>query len=107
MMIELEEVTHQRIDPSEIRANFTIRSLCDALARKASQKQELITKVKSGSGVPLFLCHGDFCGWGMYGFRLADLLQGDSPVYLLHSMIDVAKGVETIEEMAARYLPHI
>jgi len=67
----------------------------------------VMSRVKTGPGTPLFLCHGDFCGWGFYGFRLAELMKGSGPVYLLHSMIDVAEGVETIEEMVQRYLPHI
>ena len=66
-----------------------------------------MTKVKSGQGHALFLCHGDYCGWGFYAFRLSERLKGDGPVYLLHSLLDSAKGIETIEEMTHRYLPHI
>lgn len=107
MLLELEEMTHQRIAPSEVRAQLTIRQLSEVLAGAAAAKQEVITKVRSGEGTPLFLCHGDYSGWGFYAFRLAELLKGDGPVYLLHSILDRATGVETIEEMARLYLPHI
>ena len=66
-----------------------------------------MTKVRAGQGTPLFLCHGDFCGWGFYAFRLSEMLKGDGPVYLLHSLLDGAKGIETIEDMASRYLPDV
>jgi thioesterase domain-containing protein len=66
-----------------------------------------MTKVKPGLGTPLFLCHGDFCGWGFYGFRLSEMLKGDGPVYLLHSLLDGSKGIETIEDMTSRYLADV
>jgi oxalate---CoA ligase len=107
MLLELEETTHHRIAPSDVRAQLTIRQLCETLASAAAAKREVLTRVKSGQGTPLFLCHGDFCGWGFYAFRLAELLQGDGPVYLLHSVLDSTMGIDTIEEMARRYLPDI
>ena len=107
MLLEVEEVTHHRISPSDIRAQLTIRLLCDRLAGAAAARDEAMTKVRSGTGTPLFLCHGDFCGWGFYGFRLSEMLEGEGPVYLLHSLLDGAKGIETIEDMAARYLADV
>jgi acyl-CoA synthetase (AMP-forming)/AMP-acid ligase II/thioesterase domain-containing protein len=107
MLLEIEEITRYRIAPSEVRAQLTIRQLSETLAGAAAAKQELITKVKGGTGTPLFICHGDFCGWGFYAFRLAELLKGDGPIYLLHSILDEAKGIDTIEEMARLYLPHV
>ncbi len=107
MLLELEEITRHRIAPSEVRAQLTIRQLAESLAAAAAAKREVMTRVKAGEGMPLFLCHGDFCGWGFYGFRLAELLKGSGPVYLLHSMLDAAEGIETIEEMVRRYLPQI
>src|SRR6266550_786501 len=74
------------------------------LAGVAAAKQEVVIRVKSGRGTPLLLCHGDFCGWGFYGFRLAELLKDSGPVYLLHSVLDPAAGSETIEETVRRYL---
>jgi acyl-CoA synthetase (AMP-forming)/AMP-acid ligase II/acyl carrier protein len=107
MLLELEELTRHRIAPSDVRAQLTIRQLCGTLANAAAEKCELLTRVKPGLGTPLFVCHGDFCGWGFYAFRLAELLKGDGPVYLLHSVLDSAREMETIEDMVGRYLPHI
>lgn len=107
MLLELEETTRHRINPSDVRAQLTIRLLCDTLAGAAAAKEEVMTQVRSGNGTPLFLCHGDYCGWGFYAFRLSERLLGDGPVYLLHSLIDSAKGIETIEEMTRRYLADV
>jgi acyl-CoA synthetase (AMP-forming)/AMP-acid ligase II/thioesterase domain-containing protein/acyl carrier protein len=104
MLLEVEETTHHRINPSDIRAQLTIRVLCDRLAGAAAARDEAMTKVRAGEGTPLFLCHGDFCGWGFYGFRLSEMLEGKGPVYLLHSLLDGAKGIETIEDLASLYL---
>jgi acyl-CoA synthetase (AMP-forming)/AMP-acid ligase II/thioesterase domain-containing protein/acyl carrier protein len=108
MLLELEEMTRQRIAPSDVRAQLTIRLLSETLAREtAAAKVEVMTKVKSGQGTPLFLCHGDYIGRGFYAFRLSEKLKGDGPVYLLHSLLDTPEGIETIEEMTRRYLPHV
>jgi acyl-CoA synthetase (AMP-forming)/AMP-acid ligase II/thioesterase domain-containing protein/acyl carrier protein len=104
MLLEVEETTHHRINPSDIRAQLTIRVLCDRLAGAAAARDEAMTKVRAGEGTPVFLCHGDFCGWGFYGFRLSEMLDGKGPVYLLHSLLDGAKGIETIEDLASLYL---
>ncbi len=104
MLLEVEETTHHRINPSDIRAQLTIRVLCDRLAGAAAARDEAMTKVRAGKGTPLFLCHGDFCGWGFYGFRLSEMLDGKGSVYLLHSLLDGAKGIDTIEDMASRYV---
>ena len=107
MLLEVDEVTHHRISPSDIRAQLTIRLLCDRLASAAAARREVMTKAKSGKGTPLFLCHGDFLGWGFYAFRLSEMLEGDGPVYLLHSLLDGTTGVETIEDMASRYMADV
>jgi acyl-CoA synthetase (AMP-forming)/AMP-acid ligase II/thioesterase domain-containing protein/acyl carrier protein len=107
MLLELEEITRHHVAPSEVRAQLTIRQLSETLANAAAAKEEVMTRVRSGSGVPLFVCHGDFCGWGFYAFRLAELLKHDGPIYLLHSILDEAKGISTIREMVRRYLPEI
>lgn len=107
MLLELEETTRHRINPSDVRAQLTIRGLCDTLAGVAAAKDEVMTRVRSGPGTPLFLCHGDYCGWGFYAFRLGERLLVDGPVYLLHSLIDSARGIETIEDMTSRYLADV
>lgn len=106
MMLELETATGLTIAPSEIRAQLTIRHLAQALVRVAASDQ-LMTKVKDGHGTPLFLCHGDFDGWGLYARRLVELLRHDGPVYLLHSNLDAESGVTSVEEMARRYVPNL
>ncbi len=106
MLLELEQATRQTLSPSDIRAQLTIRNLAQALVRVAASSQ-FVSKVKDGKGVPLFLCHGDFDGWGLYALRLVELLKHDGPVFLLHSNLDKAAGVTTIEEMARTYIPHL
>lgn len=107
MLLELEELTHHRVVPSSIRAELTIRRLSAVLVTAAVARGEYITKVKDGAGTPLFLCHGDMDGWGFYAFRLAELLEGEGPVYLLHSNLDPSKAIRTIEDMARSHLPFV
>jgi acyl-CoA synthetase (AMP-forming)/AMP-acid ligase II/thioesterase domain-containing protein len=104
MLLMVEEVTHHRFGPSDIRARLTTRLLCDKLAGAAAARDEVMTRGRAGQGTPLFLCHGDFCGWGFYAFRLSEMLKGDGPVYLLHSLLDGTNGLESIEDMTSRYL---
>lgn len=73
----------------------------------AVASEEVMTRVKEGPGTPLFICHGDFTSSGFYAFRLVELLRHDGPVYLLHSILDEAEGIVTVEEMVGRYMPHI
>jgi len=107
MLLELEEITHHRISPSAIRIPLTICHLAEILAGVAAVKQEVITRVRSGVGTPLFLFHGDYLHWGLYGYRLSELLKGDAPVYLLHSLLDSTSKIETIEDMVQQHLPHV
>ncbi len=107
MLLELEAQTRQTIAPSEIKAELTIRHLVDALVDVAASRDELISKVKEGEGRPLFICHGDFDGWGFYALRLADLLKHDGPIYLLHPNFDPRAGADTMEAMAGRYIPQL
>jgi oxalate---CoA ligase len=107
MLLELEAQTRQTIAPSEIKAELTIRHLVEALVSAVASKDELLSKVKDGAGRPLFICHGDFDGWGLYALRLADLLKHEGPIYLLHPNFDQVSGVDTIEGMASRYVPQL
>jgi thioesterase domain-containing protein len=92
-----------------VRVLLTIRHLAEVLASAAAveAKREVITLARSGTGAPLFLWHGDCLGWGLYAFRLATMLDGKGPVYLLHSILNGNEGIETIEGMVQRQLPHI
>lgn len=103
MLLELEEVTHHALSPSDIRAELTIRTLAESIARSVAS-EELVRKIRDGTGTPLFLCHGDYDGWGLYALRLVDLLKTDGPVYLLHSNLGRAPGIDTIEDMARQHV---
>ncbi len=105
MLLELEAQTRQTIVPSQIKTELTIRHLVETLVSAAASKDELMSKVKDGEGRPLFICHGDFDGWGFYALRLADLLKHDGPIYLLHPNFDRKASVDTMEAMASRYIP--
>jgi acyl-CoA synthetase (AMP-forming)/AMP-acid ligase II/thioesterase domain-containing protein/acyl carrier protein len=107
MLLELEAQTRQTIAPSEIKAELTIRHLVETLVSAVASRDEFVSKVRDGIGRPLFMCHGDFDGWGFYALRLADLLEHDGPIYLLHPNFDRAAGVDTIEGMAGRYIPQL
>ena len=107
MLLELEAQTRQTIAPSEIKAELTIRHLVETLVSAVASKDELLSKVKDGEGRPLFICHGDFDGWGLYALRLADRLKHDGPIYLLHPNFDQKAGIDTMEAMASRYIPEL
>jgi acyl-CoA synthetase (AMP-forming)/AMP-acid ligase II/thioesterase domain-containing protein len=107
MLLELEESTHHRVPLSAIRVPLTIRHLAEILANEAAAKHEVITRVRSGVDTPLFIFHGDYLHWGLYGYRLSALLKGDVPVYLLHSVLDSTSKIETIEDMVQQHLSHI
>lgn len=107
MLLELEAETRQTIAPSEIKAELTIRHLVETLVSAVAAKDELVSRIKDGSGRPLFLCHGDFDGWGFYALRLADLLLHPGPIYLLHPNFDREAGVDTMEGMASRYIAEL
>ena len=92
LLLELQEGTRQTLSPADIRAQLTIRNLVQALVRSAASSS-IVTQAKKGVGVPLFLCHGDFDGWGLYALRLVELLRHDGPVFLLHSNLDKETGV--------------
>jgi len=108
MMLEVEKATGREITLADVRVQLTIRHLAEVLATaaEAEAKREVMTLARSGTGTPVFWWHGDCSGWGLYAVRLATLLEGNSPVYLLHSILD-NDGIETIEDMVQHHLPHI
>jgi thioesterase domain-containing protein len=107
MLLEVEGIVRRKILPSEVGTRLTIRGLARTLAQSAAAKGEIGCAAKEGDGTPLFLCHGDFFGRGLYGFRLAEMLETDGPVHLLHSVLDDQTGVDSIEKMVSLYLPYI
>jgi acyl carrier protein len=108
MLLELEKITRHGITPSEMPAQLTIRWLAERLlSADVATNEEVMTQVREGPGTPLFICHGDFTSGGFYAFGLTELLKHDGPVYLLHSILDEARGIVTVEEMVSRYMPYI
>jgi acyl-CoA synthetase (AMP-forming)/AMP-acid ligase II/thioesterase domain-containing protein/acyl carrier protein len=105
MVCEIEAITGQQIPPSALRSAYTVRELAAAVVRRMPTTPELVTRAKDGSGTPFLFCHGDYTTRGFYALKLADMLTGNEPVYLVHPHQDDTKL--TIEEMARVYLPHV
>ncbi len=107
MLMELQTIVHRPIRPSDVGTRLTIRGLAQSFAESAAAKGEVGCVVKEGEGTPTFLCHGDFLGWGFYGFRFAGMLKTAGPVHLLHSLLDDQTGVDSIEKMVSLYMPYV
>jgi thioesterase domain-containing protein len=107
MLMELQTLVRRPIKPSDVGTRLTIRGLAQSFAEGAAARGEVGCVVKEGEGTPTFLCHGDFLGWGFYGFRFAEMLRTDGPVHLLHSLLDDRTGVDSIEKMVSLYLPYV
>ena len=107
MLMELQTIVHRPIKPSDVGTRLTIRGLAQSFAEWAAAKGEVGCAVKEGEGTPTFLCHGDFLGWGFYGFRLAEMLKTAGPVHLLHSLLDDRTGVDSIEKMVSLHMPYV
>ncbi|MBS0522362.1 MAG: AMP-binding protein [Proteobacteria bacterium] len=107
MLVQLEKMVHRKISPSEVGTRLTIRGLAQLLSQSASSEGEIGCVARDGDGIPLFLCHGDPFGRGLYGFRLAEMLETDGPVHLLHSFLEDRTGIDSIERMVSLYLPYI
>ena len=107
MLMELQTIIRRPIKPSDVGTRLTIRGLAQSFAESAAATGEVGCAVKEGEGTPIFLCHGDFLGWGFYGFRFAEMLKTAGPVHLLHSLLDDGTGVDSIEKMVALYVPYV
>lgn len=122
MMLELDAITGRPISFADIDAEFSIRRLAQALVRGVKAEGKLVSRIREGrigegpigegpigegKGTPLFLFHGDFDGLGLYAPQLAERLGSDAPVFVVHSNLDRAAGVTTIEQMARACLPHL
>jgi oxalate---CoA ligase len=105
MLLEVELLTGKPYPQSEL-STFTIRRIVDVVAAGLADERELITQVKSGPGIPLFFCHGDYLTRGIYAHRLAALLPGDHPVFLLHCYPDRFLG-SSMEDIARAYLREV
>jgi acyl-CoA synthetase (AMP-forming)/AMP-acid ligase II/thioesterase domain-containing protein len=107
MLMELQTIVRRPIKPSDVGTRLTIRGLAQSFAESAAAKGEVGCVVKEGEGTPTFLCHGDFLGWGFYGFRFAEMLKTAGSVHLLHSLLDDQTGVDSIEKMVSLYVPYV
>jgi acyl-CoA synthetase (AMP-forming)/AMP-acid ligase II/thioesterase domain-containing protein len=107
MLMELQAIVRRPIKPSDVGTRLTIRGLAQSFAESAAAKGEVGCAVKEGEGTPTFLCHGDFLGWGFYGFRFAEMLKTAGSVHLLHSLLDDQTGVDSIEKMVSLYVPYV
>lgn len=102
MLVEVEHLTGRPYPASEL-AVLTIRHMADVIASGLGEERELVTQLKEGSGVPFFLCHGDYVGRGTYARRLASLLADDRPFFLLNCYAEQLHG-RTVEAMADELL---
>jgi oxalate---CoA ligase len=108
MLLEVEALTRRPISQSALRAVWTVRQLAAAVLRDLPAENELVTRVKNGSGTPFFFCHGDYKDRGIYAFRLTDLIEQDIPIFLLnHHRGSGGAGQVTVEDLARLYVPHL
>jgi oxalate---CoA ligase len=105
MLIEVEKIVGKPYPQSEL-SMLTIRRMADVMTSALSAGRDLMTQVRSGPGIPLFFCHGDYATRGIYAQKLAALLPNDRPVFLLHCYSDRLLG-SSIEDMANAYLNEV
>lgn len=106
MLSEVEALSRQQIPPSQLRSVYTVRELAAAVLRSASVTKELITCAKSGRGTPFIFCHGDYTTRGLYALKLADMLSGEHPIFLVHPNPKPDAQL-TIQEMARARMAQI
>jgi len=105
MLIDVEGLTGQPYPHSEL-STLTIRRMTEVLMARLAAESELITEVKSGTGAPLFFCHGDYVTRGMFAHKLATLLPQNQAVFLLNCNAD-GTAASSVEQMADRYLQEV
>jgi acyl-CoA synthetase (AMP-forming)/AMP-acid ligase II/thioesterase domain-containing protein/acyl carrier protein len=108
MLLEIEELAKREVPPSALRAVWTIRQLVSVLLRDMPPPEGPVTPVKSGSGTPLFFCHGDRRDRGIYALRLIGMIEHDFPVFLLNHHRDFRNADDvSLEDIARLYVPHV
>jgi oxalate---CoA ligase len=105
MLIDVEGLTGQPYPHSEL-STLTIRHMTEVLMAGLAAENDLITQVKSGTGMPLFFCHGDYVTRGMFAHKLASLLPRNQPVFLLNCNAD-GTAASSVEQMAGLYLQEV
>jgi thioesterase domain-containing protein len=105
MLVEVEALTGKTFPHSQL-STLTPRHMAAVLMSELAAERELITRVRSGPGAPLFFCHGDYATRGIFAHKLAALLPQDQPVFLLHCPAH-GEAASSVEEMAAAYLQEV
>lgn len=108
LLLEIERLTGASTDGwdlSSLTVNDAARAVLHTLAHGPAPAGDLLSQVRSGTGAPLFFCHGDIASRGIYAHRLAELLPESNPVWLLHS--PDRNAVLGIESAASAYLDEV
>ncbi len=108
MLLELEEVTHHRITAAEIRAELTINQLSDIMVGR----KRGCSRGAGGQGQGRHRFATVPVPWRLRRLGLLCLRAGRVPEIsgsrlVIHSNLDEGAGIDSIEEMARRYLPHM
>ncbi|HWI80383.1 AMP-binding protein [Ramlibacter sp.] len=83
MLLEVEALCGTPYPDSEL-SPLTIRHMAQVIIAGCATKSEILTTARTGTGPPLFFCHGDYGSRGLYAHRLAAGLPTGSAVHLLH-----------------------
>lgn len=105
MLLEVERLTGRPYPQSDL-SSLTIRRISSVVQSDLPSAGGSATRVKSGNGIPLFFCHGDYLTRGIYAHKLAAVLPDNQPVFLLHCPMERSRG-SSIEEMASTYLEEV
>jgi oxalate---CoA ligase len=105
LLLDVEALTGKPYPQSEL-STLTIRRMAEVVSSGLADERNLITQVKQGTGIPLFLYHGDFLTRGIWAQKLAALMSGEHPVFLLHCYPDWFVG-SSIEEIARVFLNEV
>jgi acyl-CoA synthetase (AMP-forming)/AMP-acid ligase II/acyl carrier protein len=108
MLLEVEALAKRSIQPSALRAVWTIRQLVSVLVRAMPPPDGPVTCIRTGRGAPLFFCHGDRRDGGIYAVRLIEMIGGDFPAFLINHDRDFRTREDvTLEDVARIYVPHV
>jgi acyl-CoA synthetase (AMP-forming)/AMP-acid ligase II/thioesterase domain-containing protein/acyl carrier protein len=108
MLLEVEELAKRQVPPSALRAVWTIRQLVSVILRDMPPPDGPVTPVKTGSGAPLFFCHGDRRDRGIYALRLMGMIEHDFPIFLLNHHREFRSAEDlSLEDIARLYVPHV
>ena len=108
MLAEVESAIQLPMARSNLKESYTIRQLAATVREALPLNDALITRLKHGTKTPLFYCHADDYNPGFYAVTLAELLEPDQPVFLLHPYrrFDIHADI-TMEALARAYVPQL